>query len=203
MGTPLGAPETRASDLGPRLVLAAFLICSSGLAVGVAAAAQPDSGDDRRQPTSLITQIAASTTGTISGIVRSAAGEPLSARMVAAIEITSGTRHETSTTTSGGYTMKVPVGKYRLEVELRAGETLVEQPGETEINTSDLDASREEEVVQEIMLEWAHRAPSWSARPRTTRASPDPAGRGIRPENWSRRCQIISAASGGMRIPCE
>jgi hypothetical protein len=38
--------------------------------------------------------------------------------------------------------MKVPVGRYRLEVELRPGETLTEQPGELEISASDMDASR-------------------------------------------------------------
>jgi hypothetical protein len=38
--------------------------------------------------------------------------------------------------------MKVPVGRYRLEVELRPGETLAERPSELEISASDLDASR-------------------------------------------------------------
>lgn len=85
MGTPLGAPETKPSVLGNRLVLAAFLICSSGVAVGVAAGAQPDSGDDRRQPTSLITQIAAATTGTISGVVLDERGVPLNGVVVSAM----------------------------------------------------------------------------------------------------------------------
>jgi hypothetical protein len=38
--------------------------------------------------------------------------------------------------------MKVPTGRYRIAVELRAGETLAEQPAETEVNTSDLDPHR-------------------------------------------------------------
>ena len=82
--------------------------------------------------------------GTIAGIVRVAgSGQPLSGRKVSAIDIDSGARYETSTAINGGYTIKVPIGKYRLEVELRAGETLEDQPSVTEINTSDLDADRD------------------------------------------------------------
>jgi hypothetical protein len=38
--------------------------------------------------------------------------------------------------------MKVPPGKYRLEVELREGERLIKGPTETEVNASDLDPDR-------------------------------------------------------------
>jgi hypothetical protein len=82
--------------------------------------------------------------GTIAGIVRVAgSGQPLSGRKVTAIDVASGARFEVSTATNGGYTIKVPTGKYRLEVELRAGETLTEQPAVTDINASDLDADRD------------------------------------------------------------
>lgn len=82
--------------------------------------------------------------GTIAGIVRVAGtGQPLSGRKVTAIEVASGARYEASTAINGGYTIKVPTGKYRLEVELRQGETLTEQPAPTDINTSDLDADRD------------------------------------------------------------
>ena len=81
--------------------------------------------------------------GTIAGIVRAqGSGEPLSGRKVTAIAVDGGRRYEASTATNGGYTIKVPKGKYRLELELRSGETLAEQPKETEINTSDLDPDR-------------------------------------------------------------
>lgn len=72
------------SVIGVRLVFAAFLVCSSGVAAGVAAA-QPDSGDDRRQSASLITQIASATTGTISGIVFDERGVPLNGVVVSAM----------------------------------------------------------------------------------------------------------------------
>jgi hypothetical protein len=82
--------------------------------------------------------------GTISGTVRAAGdGAPVSARKVTAINVDTGARAETSTATNGGYTLKVPVGKYRLEIELRAGESLAEQPSVTEVNASDLDTDRD------------------------------------------------------------
>jgi Carboxypeptidase regulatory-like domain/TonB dependent receptor len=83
MGTPLGAPET-ASVIGARLVLAAFFVCSSGVAAGVAVA-QPNSSDDAQQPASFVTKIAAATTGTISGVVLDERGHPLNGVVVSAM----------------------------------------------------------------------------------------------------------------------
>ena len=82
------------------------------------------------------------TSGTISGIVRSSGAVPLAARRVTAVEVDTGARFEASTATNGGYTMKVPTGRYRLEVELQAGETVVEGPEATTVSRSDLDAQR-------------------------------------------------------------
>jgi hypothetical protein len=81
--------------------------------------------------------------GTIAGVVRSTAGTPLVGRKVTATSVESGQKYETSTATNGGYTIKLPTGKYRLDVELREGEALETQPVETEVNTSDLDAHRD------------------------------------------------------------
>lgn len=82
--------------------------------------------------------------GTIAGIVKAAGSEmPLSGRRVTAVEVTSGARYGASTAINGGYTIKVPQGTYRLELELRAGESLAAQPAVTEINASDLDAGRD------------------------------------------------------------
>ncbi len=81
--------------------------------------------------------------GTIAGIVRTeGGGTPLSGRKVTAIDVTNGRRYEASTAVNGGYTIKLPVGKYRMEVELRDGESLAEEPGEVDLNTSDLDPGR-------------------------------------------------------------
>jgi hypothetical protein len=81
--------------------------------------------------------------GTIAGSVRASGGvEPLSGRRVTAINEATGQRFEVSTATSGGYTVQVPAGKYRLEVELRAGETFEKRPDPTDVNVGDLDPDR-------------------------------------------------------------
>jgi hypothetical protein len=38
--------------------------------------------------------------------------------------------------------VRVPKGRYRLEVELRGGETVATQPEATEVDAGDLDAGR-------------------------------------------------------------
>ena len=80
--------------------------------------------------------------GTIAGIVSSEANVAIADRKVTAIDVATGTRYDATTGANGGYTMKVPEGTYRLEVELRAGEVVVKQPGETRIDKSDLDPQR-------------------------------------------------------------
>jgi hypothetical protein len=81
--------------------------------------------------------------GSISGIVTANDGAtPLGARRVTAVNVGTGARFDVSTTTTGGYTVRVPRGTYRLEVELRAGETVATQPEPTEVNAGDLDAQR-------------------------------------------------------------
>ena len=77
--------------------------------------------------------------GTIAGFVTGPGNTPLADRKVTAIETTSGTRLDATTGVNGGYTIKVPQGTYRLEVELRAGEKIIKQPDQTRIDKSDLD----------------------------------------------------------------
>jgi len=79
-------------------------------------------------------------TGTISGTVTSSAGTPLDGRRVTAVDIGTEKRYDATTAVNGGYTIKVPLGHYRLEVELRGGEQLVQQPEPTHITTADVDA---------------------------------------------------------------
>lgn len=80
--------------------------------------------------------------GTISGIVSSSGGTALSARKVTATNTGSGAKFEESTAANGGYTIKVPAGTYRLDVELRAGESVATQPDTTDVNVGDLDGQR-------------------------------------------------------------
>jgi len=85
--------------------------------------------------------------GTISGIVRSTGGTPLTGRKVTIVNVDNGQKLETSTATNGGYTVKVPRGNYRIEVELRPGEALSVKPDDVHISTSDIDAGRDFEIT--------------------------------------------------------
>ena len=82
--------------------------------------------------------------GSISGrVVASDGVTALSARKVTAVNISTGARFDVSTATNGGYTVRVPPGMYKLEVELRAGEALATVPDSTEVGAGDLDAGRD------------------------------------------------------------
>ena len=80
--------------------------------------------------------------GTVAGHVRSSGDAAVVSRVVRAVSLSTGEKFETTTNNAGTYTLKVPPGRYRLEVELRQGERLTKQPGETQINPSDLDPDR-------------------------------------------------------------
>ena len=81
--------------------------------------------------------------GTIAGTVRADGGAAsLAGRKVTAIDQTSGARFEATTGSDGGYTIKVPTGRYQLEVELHSGETLAKRPDPTRVNRGDLDPDR-------------------------------------------------------------
>ena len=81
--------------------------------------------------------------GTIAGHVRSTGNVAVVSRLVRAVALSTGEKFETTTNNAGTYTLKVPTGRYRLEVELRANERLQKEPGETQVNASDLDPDRD------------------------------------------------------------
>jgi hypothetical protein len=81
--------------------------------------------------------------GTLAGIVSTDTKGPVPNRKVTAIDTTSGARFEATTGANGGYTIKVPQGTYRIELEVREGERITKQPGETRVNKSDLDPQRD------------------------------------------------------------
>jgi hypothetical protein len=80
--------------------------------------------------------------GTIAGNVRTDSDAAVVTRVVRAVAVSTGQKFETTTNNAGTYTLKVPPGRYRLEVELRDGERLSKEPGETQVNASDLDPGR-------------------------------------------------------------
>jgi hypothetical protein len=86
----------------------------------------------------------ASVGGTIAGLVstndRSVA---VPGRKVTATEVSKGTHYESTTAANGGYTIKVPEGTYRIEVELHESETLAKKPEQTRISNGDMDSGRD------------------------------------------------------------
>ena len=82
--------------------------------------------------------------GTVSGAVTASdKSVPLTGRKVTLTEVSSNAHYDTTTAANGGYTIQVPPGTYRIEVELRPGETLEKHPADTRVNGSDLDAGRD------------------------------------------------------------
>jgi Carboxypeptidase regulatory-like domain len=81
--------------------------------------------------------------GTIAGIVSTDANAALAGRKVTAIDTVSGKRYDATTGANGGYTIQVPMGTYRLEVQVQDGEKVAKQPGETKIDKGDLDPHRD------------------------------------------------------------
>ena len=81
--------------------------------------------------------------GTIAGIVSTTSNAPVPARTVTAINSSTGERYDATTGPNGGFTIKVPRGPYRLELQLLEGERVTKQPGDTKIDNSDLDPKRD------------------------------------------------------------
>ena len=79
--------------------------------------------------------------GTITGIVRGPEGtSPMTGRTVEVINTATGERHTVQTTSNGGFTIELPAGKYRLELALHDGETIVKKPGIVTLDRGDIDS---------------------------------------------------------------
>src|SRR3977135_3333747 len=72
--------------------------------------------------------------GTIAGIVTTAdPSVAVPGRKVTATETATKWHYAPTTALNGAYTIKVPQGTYRIDVELHEGETLAKRPDETRI----------------------------------------------------------------------
>jgi hypothetical protein len=79
--------------------------------------------------------------GTISGTVRGPESvSAIEGRVVEVINLETNERQRVTTNNAGGFTFKVKPGRYRVELTLREGESLVKQPGIMNVNRSDVDA---------------------------------------------------------------
>jgi hypothetical protein len=106
------------------------------LTAGLSAACHPGPIIDTTPP--------ASVGGTIAGIVTTADSTvAVPGRKVTAIEVSAGSQYAATTAANGGYTIKVPEGTYRIEIELRGSETLAKRPEQTRVNNGDLDPGRD------------------------------------------------------------
>src|SRR3954469_7094127 len=81
------------------------------------------------------------TDGTISGTVRGPEGtSAIDGRTVEVVNVATGERQRATTNNAGGFTFKVKPGKYRVDLPLQNGETLVKRPDVINVNRSDVDA---------------------------------------------------------------
>ena len=113
-----------------------LLVCVSALSAAC--------GSGLARPGPVINTQPAQVGGTIAGIVKTAdSSVAVPGRKVSVIEVTTGERHDTTTGANGGYTIQVPKGTYRFEIELRGSEILAKQPEPTHVGNADLDTSRD------------------------------------------------------------
>jgi hypothetical protein len=97
----------------------------------------------------IIKTSAAAVGGTIAGIVEATGGAAvLNGRTVTAVNVITSERYETTTGMNGGYTINVPNGTYRLEVELRNGETLAQEPDATRVTSGGLNTGQDFDVTK-------------------------------------------------------
>ena len=77
--------------------------------------------------------------GTITGNVSGADGKsPIAGRRITAVNTQTGERFNAVTSSTGGYTLKVPPAKYRMTVELVEGEAIVKDEGAFSVSRSEL-----------------------------------------------------------------
>jgi hypothetical protein len=106
--------------------------------------------------------------GTISGTVRGPQGtSPIEGRLVEVVNVDTGERQRATTSNVGGFTFKVPPGKYRVQVALQDGETIVKGPGVMNVNRSDVDAHADF-IIGTVKLV----RPRYPAHPSPTLGSP-------------------------------
>ena len=79
--------------------------------------------------------------GTLTGIVRGPEGTSgMPGRTVEIVNVATGEKHTATTVSNGGFTIQLPKGKYRLELQLRAGETIVKRPDVVDLDHGDIDS---------------------------------------------------------------
>ncbi|HVD91382.1 MAG TPA: carboxypeptidase-like regulatory domain-containing protein [Vicinamibacterales bacterium] len=79
--------------------------------------------------------------GTITGIVHGPEGtSAMSGRTVEVVNVATGEHRTVQTQANGGFTIELPAGKYRVELALLDGETLIKKPGIVDLERGDIDS---------------------------------------------------------------
>ena len=79
--------------------------------------------------------------GTISGTIRGPEGTtPVDGRIVDVINLTTNHRRRVTTDETGGFSVTLAPGDYRMVLVLREGEAIVREPGVIHVDGSDVDA---------------------------------------------------------------
>jgi hypothetical protein len=79
--------------------------------------------------------------GTLTGTVRGPEGtSPVAGRTVEIFNTASGEKYTATTSDTGGFTIQLPAGKYRLEFPLKDGETIIKRPGIIDLARGDIDS---------------------------------------------------------------
>lgn len=96
--------------------------------------------------TTMVSISSAAVGGTIAGIVYGPTDASLSDRTITLVNIDTGQRFQTATGENGGYSLRVPPGTYRLEVQLRDGEKLAEGNATILLKSSDSEVGRNVDI---------------------------------------------------------
>ena len=81
---------------------------------------------------------------TINGSVRGAeSNSPVPGRTISILDVRTGERRSVQTTSTGTFTIDLPAGQYRLDIDLRDGETVLKHPNVVALDAGDVDAHLE------------------------------------------------------------
>ena len=96
----------------------------------------------------------------ISGTVRGPQGTTaIDARAIEAVNLSTGERRRTTTNGAGGFSFRLEPGKYRVELTLREGESLVKQPGIINVDNGSVDTRADFVLGASRAARPLHRAP--------------------------------------------
>lgn len=86
--------------------------------------------------------------GTIAGVVTGPADPTLADRTITVVNIETGAQYQTATGQNGGYTLRVPPGRYRLEIQLREDERMAEKDAPILVVSGGIDVQKNIDVNQ-------------------------------------------------------